>query len=134
VAIGNRLYAVGGERDFHYLDVLEIFDSETNTWTAGPPLPTPRFSLGATVLDGKLCTLGGGCGFEELSCQQAMEVYDPVTGTWAAGPSLRTGHGDFAVTICGGKIFVIGGYSISGCMDTVEIFDPGKRQCRGDGQ
>ncbi|HPU86647.1 MAG TPA: kelch repeat-containing protein [Candidatus Latescibacteria bacterium] len=136
--IGNRLYVIGGERDsergYHYLDLLEIFDPETNMWTAGPPLPTPRFSLGATVVDGKLYTLGGGCGFEDSSCQQVMEVYDPVTGTWVAGPFLPTGRCDFAVATCGGKIYVMGGYAVPGCMDTVEIFDPRDSQCGGSGR
>jgi kelch-like protein 18 len=132
--MSNRLYAIGGYKDDRYLNVVEVFNPETNAWTTGPPLPTARFGLGATVVGGILYTLGGGCGFEDLSCLQLMEVFDPATGTWATGPSLPTGRTDAAVTTCGGKIFVIGGYGVPGCMGTVEIFDPGTRQCGGDGE
>jgi len=55
-------------------------------------------------------------------------------GTWTSGAPLPTARQGASAATIGGKIFVIGGYSISGCMNTVEIFDPGTRQCGGGRQ
>jgi N-acetylneuraminic acid mutarotase len=68
VAYGEKLYRVGGlsarnatgdKEDLHSVDEFAAFDPRTNQWTALPPLPEPRSSHDATVIDGVLYVVGG---------------------------------------------------------------------------
>jgi N-acetylneuraminic acid mutarotase len=49
--LGNKLYAMGGERSFQQLDVTIVYDPVTNLWTRRASMPSPRVNMaGATVL------------------------------------------------------------------------------------
>ncbi len=60
----GRVLAVGGEDpqggDYMLYSSTEIFDPETNTWSAGPELSRPRSSHSATLMpDGSVLLAGG---------------------------------------------------------------------------
>ena len=68
VAHGGYLYRVGGLKalnaqgepdDLHSVDEFCRFDPKTNSWTSLPPLPAPRSSHDAVVMDGKIYVAGG---------------------------------------------------------------------------
>jgi hypothetical protein len=58
IAVGEQIYAISGADDLT-LDVVEIYDVATDTWSAGPPIPTARGWIGAALLDGVIYV---GCG------------------------------------------------------------------------
>ena len=59
----GRIYVVGGAPSFMHpkpMDVVEIYDPESNTWETGPPLVYPRRSHAVVATpDGKLYAIGG---------------------------------------------------------------------------
>ena len=59
----GRVLAVGGEEqvgDYMLYSSTEVFDPETNTWSAGPELSQPRSSHSATLMpDGSVLLAGG---------------------------------------------------------------------------
>lgn len=58
VSLG-KIYVVGGSDGSKPLDSVEIYDTETNSWVAGPSLLTPRANCGLAVLSGALYAVGG---------------------------------------------------------------------------
>src|SRR6266542_1410163 len=60
----GRLYAIGGNGEGpgseQAFGEVEIYAPADDKWTAGPPLPTPRYGLGAvTGADGNIYVIGG---------------------------------------------------------------------------
>ena len=56
-AIGGAVYAAGR---YSPTVTVQIYDIATDTWSSGPPLPSPRSELGATLGgDGRIYAFGG---------------------------------------------------------------------------
>lgn len=126
--VADKIYAVGG-RDGAIpgsgspLAALEIYDPATDSWSAGPPMPTPRMDVySTTVLDGKVWVIGG---FDPAVGDLAtVEIFDPATGTWSAGPPVPTARSNAIAGVCDGHIFMIGGTIGFSNTDVVEQFEP----------
>ena len=62
-------------------DFCERLDTSKDHWEEIAPLPTPRFALSATTLEGKILAMGGVAfrpeGFNNFT---TIESYDPKTG------------------------------------------------------
>ena len=94
------------------------------SWTTRADMPTPRWGLSASVVDGKIYAIGGGQSpFGALLSQ--MEAYDPVTDTWTKKADMPTRRCFLSTSVVEGKIYAIGG-DISANVDTstVEEYDP----------
>jgi hypothetical protein len=50
-------------------------------WTTRADMPTPRWGLSASVVDGKIYAIGGGQGMIG-KYMSPVEEYDPATDTW----------------------------------------------------
>ena len=153
----GRLYLTGGRgRGFddpdqkeQVLDVLEIYDPTTDSWTTGAPMQHPRqFHSSAFGADGRLYVFGGcagkGGGVEisskpevqaisalELSQQarsvREVEVYDPATNHWEERAPMPTPRQLLSATAgLDGLIYVIGGERAYGHVaeDMVETYNP----------
>ena len=61
VAVGGRLYVVGGYAGGQWavLDSVFEYDPGTDRWRARAPLPTARGALAAAVIDGRIYAAGG---------------------------------------------------------------------------
>ena len=93
IAVDGKIYAISGADDLT-LDVVEIYDGERDSWSAGPPIPTARGWIGAALLDAKIYV---GCGKtihtpEEkkrsgndfhFTPRDALEALDLKTQTWS---------------------------------------------------
>ncbi|HTO52104.1 MAG TPA: kelch repeat-containing protein [Myxococcota bacterium] len=110
----KRVAKAEAEAQRRMIDVTEVYDPKTDTWSTVASDPTPRMlAAAATGADGKIYVIGGQTqwGSDPLAL---VEVYDPATNRWSLGPSLRVprlGHG--AVTAADGTIWVIGGSAAS---------------------
>jgi len=119
----RTLYVLGGqESGGDEASSVEIYDSLTNSWVAGPQLPEARCQAAAAVLDGKMYVMGGE---QLLTTLSDVRVLDPQVGTWEAVAPMATARQGFTSAAVGGKLYAIGGYDKRGRSQTsVEAFDP----------
>jgi N-acetylneuraminic acid mutarotase len=57
-------------------NLTQVYDPETDTWTTGTPIPTPRWALGVAVVNDELYAIGGRTGADTFSA--ANERYTPA--------------------------------------------------------
>lgn len=89
-AIGKKIYVAGGSRTKRdvpdYCDVLQIYDTTTDSWTIGPPMPTPRDLVTGFAVEGKFHVIGGSkdnpANPGQLVNAWEHEVYDPEINAW----------------------------------------------------
>ncbi|MBI4027689.1 MAG: HYR domain-containing protein, partial [Verrucomicrobia bacterium] len=110
-AIGTKIYVAGGNLGFFSstsLDVLEIYDTVSNTWTTGPSMPTARSNATAASCGGKFHVIGG---LNQMfsSPFSTNEAFDPVSGTWATEASMPTPRSELGSAVIGNVIYVEGG-------------------------
>ena len=137
IAVDGKIYAISGADDLT-LDVVEIYDVEGNTWSAGPPIPTARGWIGAALLDAKIYV---GCGKtirtpEEkkrsgndfhFTPRDALEALDLKTQTWSVlAPAPSGPRAGVTLAACKGKIYIIGGNTMTDgrLLDAVDVYDP----------
>jgi N-acetylneuraminic acid mutarotase len=145
-AVGNKIYVVGGAKipsgirlpdglsarsPVEILGTTEMFDTETNAWTALQPMTLPRNHLDTAYLDGKIYALGGSVG----SCLGGWasnvpmnETYDIGTNTWSTSAPMPTARSGIGAAVIDSKIYVIGGAGWvderGGVFGTNEAYDP----------
>src|SRR5205809_7351695 len=92
------------------------------TWSDGATLKQPRAEIAATVLDGRILTVGGfGPGGVDLS---SLEVFDPATNTWQTRSPMPQGLNHLGVAALDGVVYVAGG-SVGGTPTSgLYAFDP----------
>lgn len=85
-------------------------------------IPTPRYDLSISVVNGKIYAIGGRSdGNEALN---TTEVYDPATETWSPFAPMPTPRYRLSTSVVAGKIYAIGGTTGSSVLPTVEIYNP----------
>ena len=99
------------------LSVLFVFniskpDADGN-WARKANMPTPRFSLSAGVVDGKIYAIGGA-GIRLLIEKKpwrlkTVEVYNLATDTWGKSRSLNHARDGLTTSVVDGEIHAIGG-------------------------
>ena len=113
-AIGGLIYVAGGmDGSGASVDVLEIYNPSTNTWSAGAPMAIRRDNPGSAVLGGDLYVFGGrirdASGTEVNPTLNSVEMYDPSTNTWTPRTAMPTGRRTMVVGTLNGKAQVMGG-------------------------
>ena len=106
VALGNNLYALGGQQNGTNLKTVERFDTQANAWSDLPAMPQARRNLAATSRENTIYALGG-IGNAESS--NSVQVFDSVANKWSDGPALVTGASGLGVAAVNGKLYAIGG-------------------------
>lgn len=110
VALGGKVYALGGSDGQRPSAAVEIYDPASDSWTRGAPLPTPRVFLAAAAVDGRIYAVGGSpdcCGDSRTA---AVEVYDPSTDRWSRAAPLPGARQVSAAVAVGGKLIAFGGF------------------------
>jgi len=88
-------------------------------------MPTARWGLSTSVVDGKIYAIGGGNIIYGVTYLSTLEVYDPVTDTWTRKADMPSGRACAAASVVNGKIYVIGGSPRAETYTTtVEEYDP----------
>jgi hypothetical protein len=120
----GRVLVSGGTVGFGppVLSSAEVYDPVSSTWTALPPMKSPRVFHRMTLLsDGRVLVTGGERS-GAINATATTEIFDPATNTWSWAGSMtarRSGH--HALLLADGRVLAAGG-KFNG--DTAEIYDP----------
>ena len=105
LALGGKLYAIGGLAGSVQVAIPETYDPATNAWTDLPAMPHPRNHV-AGYLDGAVACVAGG---REPSTSARIDCFDPATGAWQERGSLPAATSGAAGVVLGGVTMVAGG-------------------------
>ncbi len=105
VAVGQRLYAIGGRDASVEIAVPEVYEPRSNTWTDAATMPHPRNHLAAFV-DGVLVCVAGG---RTPATSGAIDCLDTGSGTWQSSGVLPVPTSGAAATFTRGVTIVAGG-------------------------
>ena len=96
--------------------------SSAGTWKVGENLmPTRRWGLSTSVVNGKIYAIGGQDDTPQVS---KVEEYDTEKDVWTEKKSMPTGRFRHAAAAVGGKIYVLGGTPNNfQALATVEEYD-----------
>lgn len=123
--LGGKIYAIGGEDQYGWLNNVEIYDPVTNTWTKKTAMPTKRSYLGIEIANGKIYAIGGTNADSVYQYfLNTVEEYNPVTNTWTAKASMPSYRAYFGTSVVDNKIYAIGGIDASGYVSSVEVYSP----------
>ncbi len=126
VAVGGKVYVLGGfNGQLGVLDAVQVFDTASCAWSAGPALPRAVHHANAAVVGGTIYVVGAMVG---LNFQVIGDVWawNPATDAgWTARASMPAGtaRGSAVVGVIGGTIYVAGGLR-SGAVAEVSAYDP----------
>ncbi len=115
VAINGKIYVAGGRTGpgamAPRVDVVEIFDPKTRSWTKGAPLPAPRGGITGAVVAGCMFVFAGeGQPGTVLGLTPNTYGYDPRSDKWTTLPNMPIAvHGLKGSAVIGGRIFLPGG-------------------------
>ena len=122
LADGTVLVAGGRtavDAPYTILATAELFDPQTDTFTAVAPLAHARMAATLTALaDGTALAVGGEPG------TKAAERFDPAMGWLDAGASAARRSAHAAVRLSDGRVVIVGGRDGTDPVETTEIFDP----------
>jgi N-acetylneuraminic acid mutarotase len=140
--VGDRIYALGGLDDgpqglYHVSAAVEIYEPAARRWWSGSPLPVPRFSSSATVLDATIYVVGGhleqdaspskggGRGATANPYSAVVDAYDTRTNRWSSRHAMLEARLEPMLAALGGALFVFGGSDGHTELQTVESYAPG---------
>jgi hypothetical protein len=120
-------FATGGGLNPYNKAYTQIYDTATNTWSAGAPMPTPRNTGTAVLLsDGRVAVIGGEGGYVPGLISAAVEIYDPATNTWSAGAPMPVGMYDLTGLLRkDGRVVIVSGLSANFAFTSnTYVYDP----------
>jgi hypothetical protein len=124
-ALDGKVHAVAGRFGSFARNsgVHEVYDPASDTWTTGPPLPTPRSGVAAAVVGGRMVVLGGE-GPDGTFPEN--EAYDPAGRAWASWAGMPTARHGIGAAVVDGVLYVpTGGPTPGGSQTKVhEAFIP----------
>lgn len=102
-ALDGKLYVVGG---YDTRASVWVYDTVTNTWSAGPTLARGTDNVAAVALAGRVWAIGGEAG-------AVLQSLDPTAGAWTLAPAAPTVRFASAAGALNGQIHVAGGWNAS---------------------
>ena len=76
MVVGGRLITAGGESPTGVFDKVEVYDLSTNSWSAGPPMRTPRHGIGVVAVGSSVYALAGARQPSHAASSAVAEVLD----------------------------------------------------------
>src|SRR2546422_11048988 len=126
--IDDGIFVIGGRQSTNgpcsggpYLQTVEKYDIDTNTWSPVAQLPTPRSDLAAVARGGKIFVFGG-CSSTGVTNE--VDMYDPQTNTWTTGLApMPTPRASLVAGHSGDKVYAIGGTNGVSTSNANEVYD-----------
>ena len=119
--VDNKIYVIGGYSgidrlivNLKNLDVVEMYDPQTDTWVRKQGMSIPRKQFGVGVVAGKIYAIGGYVHPRDQKPGapwriDLVEAYDPATDTWVKRANMPTKRDGFGVGVVNNHIYAIGG-------------------------
>ncbi|XP_050772232.1 kelch-like protein 23 [Gopherus flavomarginatus] len=131
-SLGPNIYVTGGYRtdNIEALDIVWIYNSETDQWTEGCPMLNARYYHCAVTLGGCVYALGG---YRKGAPAQEAEFYDPLIKKWIPIANMIKGVGNATACVLCDVIYVIGGhygYRGSCTYDKIQSYHSGSNEWR----
>jgi len=120
VVVNNKIYIISGITNNMISNLVQIYDSATDTWSFGKTIPTAVgfAAAGATtgVIAPKRIYVIGGSIAADVAWDYVMlnlnQVYDPEADSWSGGTSMSTSRDGLGVAVVNDLLYAIGGYEI----------------------
>ena len=124
LAIGDRVMFAGGRQNSQPLDIINVYNLSSGTWTI-ENLSQARRYMGTAVVGNKAYFIAGdiNAAFSEMS--NVVDVFDNATGTWSTF-TISESRKDVGVAVLGNQIIIAGGItssSLSSHSDAVDYID-----------
>jgi N-acetylneuraminic acid mutarotase len=111
-AVGTQIYLLTGLATGSgagtATTTIQIYDSATGSWTAGPFAPTARAGAVAATVGTKIYLIGGYNSSSPMGIAQ-VDIYDTQSGTWSIGSAEPTPRFYSGICAIGSLIYVLGG-------------------------
>ena len=101
---------------------MEIYDPSTDTWSAGPALPSPVKQAAVITVSDKIY-LFGGRNNSDLDLNQVLHL-ESGSSEWVALANMPTARHAHKVVWYQNRIWVIGGHQAEAVIGNVESYDP----------
>ncbi len=101
-----------------YLATVDIFDTNTNTWSTGANTTSARAGTASILFNGKIYVYGGTNGTN----RNTTIIYDIESNTWSAGVTGGTARRFSQAVQYNSKMYVYGGYTTT-ATNILDIFD-----------
>lgn len=130
VAGEKYMFSIGGVNKsgqgvnarWEYLDSMEVFERESNTWTYGKSMPTKRAYGNAVYLNQKIYVIGGQVDLTG-SCKE-MSIYDTAAQEWSTFTFHNSPRTQCGIACTENDFYTIGGVSKDGeCSCNVETYN-----------
>ena len=120
--VNGKIYVIGGTtgnpNSAGATSIVEAYDPVTDTWTRKADMPTARWGLATSAVNGKIYAIGGNSG----GAIGTVEEYNPATDTWIKKADMPTARSRLAAVVVNGKIYAIRGDGVGDL--AVEEYDP----------
>jgi len=104
VAVGSKLFALGGNDDHDQVAVPEVLDTHARVWQDTSPMPAPRNHVASFAYRGLACVAGG-----RSPNVARVDCYDPTSRGWQVMPSLPGVTSGAGATALADQVVVAGG-------------------------
>jgi N-acetylneuraminic acid mutarotase len=133
VVLDGRIYAIGGiKNDNSVVDIVQIYDTRTNSWSQGPAMPIALNHHGTAAANGKIYVFGGFLTqpWDVATPETDVYEYDPVPKTWRKRKPIPAPLAAMTATTFKGKVYLMAGMNRQGANTessqnkTTYIYDP----------
>lgn len=93
--------------------VVEAFNPTTGTWRTLPSLPEGREALGAGVIEGRFCVVGGRLERNRPPYSTVHCLTEDEKG-WTTSAPMTRARSEFGYVMMNGVLYILGGQLVSG--------------------
>jgi len=117
VAVGGRVWAIGGRINARIVNRVDIYDPASDTWIAGPPLPEATSAASDGVLDSVIVISGGeepGENGRVVDDHWQLDTADGAEAQWRPLPPPPLAVHGAQGAVVDGRFMIAGGASRQG--------------------
>lgn len=132
--VDGKLYVFGGiagtGNNRRVLDVVEVYDPESNSWESLGKMPEARQGIDSTVVDGRVYIISGKIASyveppADNPITRRVDAFDPQSREWKQMANLPTGRVGATTVVTNNLIYVVGGIAVGGDFPReIAVFNP----------